>query len=244
MAGSIKYLQKLPVLNITPLIALFHTTNTAENVQFAGDFIEYDFSPSSFKLVNEQNDDNLKPIEHEFAAMRDEKGQRAFQLVVDENLPNAFFNQFISYEKKLSLREMLSADPRFALFRQLLTTTTVGMAIPTFKEEYGDNKNLDVIFTINNDWIAEIVDSLTPSGFALDAKGNFKVFLNIGAQMIVEKKKGTWEDSRKLIMTLGLKGKIFVADAEFDNRTLVVLPRGVELTNLKIFKGDEEQFLE
>jgi len=45
-------------------------------------------------------------------------------------------------------------------------------------------------------------------------------------------------------MTLGLKGKIFVADAEFDNRTLVILPRGIELSNLKIFKGDEEQFLE
>lgn len=87
----------------------------------------------------------------------------------------------ISYEKKLSLREMLSADPRFALFRQLLTTTTVGMAMPTFKEEYGENKNIDVIFTISNDWIEEVVDSLTPSGFTLDAKGNFKVHMNIGA---------------------------------------------------------------
>lgn len=45
-------------------------------------------------------------------------------------------------------------------------------------------------------------------------------------------------------MTLGMKGKIFVADAEYDNRTLVILPRGIDMTNLKIFKGDEEQFLE
>lgn len=74
MAGSIKYLQKLPILNITPLIALYHTTNTAENVQFAGDYLEYDFSPASFKFVNEKSDEFLKPIDHEFAPMRDEKG--------------------------------------------------------------------------------------------------------------------------------------------------------------------------
>lgn len=45
-------------------------------------------------------------------------------------------------------------------------------------------------------------------------------------------------------MTLSIKGKIFIADAQYDNRTLVVMPRGFELSQLKIFKGDEEQFLE
>jgi hypothetical protein len=45
-------------------------------------------------------------------------------------------------------------------------------------------------------------------------------------------------------MTLSMKGKIFIADAQHDNRTLVVMPRGFELSQLKIFKGDEEQFLE
>lgn len=64
MSGSIRYLQKLPILNVTPLIALFHTTNTAEKVQFARDYLEYDFSPASFKIVNEKNEDHLKPIEH------------------------------------------------------------------------------------------------------------------------------------------------------------------------------------
>jgi hypothetical protein len=45
-------------------------------------------------------------------------------------------------------------------------------------------------------------------------------------------------------MTIGMKGKIFISDAEFENKTLVVYPRGLELSTLKIFKGDEEQFLE
>jgi len=45
-------------------------------------------------------------------------------------------------------------------------------------------------------------------------------------------------------MTISLKGKMFTTDDDFDNRTFVILPRGLELSNLKIFKGDEEQFLE
>jgi hypothetical protein len=74
MSGNLTYLEKLPILNLTPLIALYHTTNTAENVQFAGDYLEYDFSPASFKLLNDEDEDFLKPIEHEFAALRDDKG--------------------------------------------------------------------------------------------------------------------------------------------------------------------------
>ena len=52
MAGGIHYLQKLPILNLTPLIALYHTTTTAERVQFSDDVIEYDISPATFKNVN------------------------------------------------------------------------------------------------------------------------------------------------------------------------------------------------
>lgn len=137
----------------------------------------------------------------------------------------------------------MSKDPKFALFRQLLTTSTVGMAIPSFKEEYGEGKALDIISTINHDAISETFE-MTPSGFSLDQKGNWRVALNIGSQIIIERSPGNWEDSRKLVMTIAVKGKIFIADAEFDNRTMVVMPRGVELSQLKIFKGDEEQFLE
>lgn len=45
-------------------------------------------------------------------------------------------------------------------------------------------------------------------------------------------------------MTLAIKGKIFIADSEFENRTLVIFPRGFEVPTLKIFKGEDEQFLE
>jgi len=44
----------------------------------------------------------------------------------------------------------MSKDPRFALFRQLLTTSTIGMALPAFKEEYGEGKAVDIISTISH----------------------------------------------------------------------------------------------
>ena len=47
----------------------------------------------------------------------------------------------------------MSSDPRFAVFKQLLTTTTIGMAIPSFKEEHGEGKPIDIVGTTSHDFI-------------------------------------------------------------------------------------------
>lgn len=186
----------------------------------------------------------MKPIETSFAPIKKDKDPSALQMIIDENFINVGFQHIIGSNSKFSLREFMSKDPRFALFRQLLTTSTVGMALPSFKDEYGEGKAVDIISTISHKELSDTLDTIQPSGFTLDAKGNFKVFMNVGSQIIIEKKPGQWEDARKLVMTFGMKGKLFISDAEFDNKTLVVYPRGLELSTLKIFKGDEEQFLE
>ena len=54
----------------------------------------------------------------------------------------------------------MQVDPRFALLRQLLTTTTFAMAIPSFTEEFGDNKSIDVIGTLHHEFISSSVDSI------------------------------------------------------------------------------------
>lgn len=38
---------------MVPLIGLYHATNAAEGVKFADDFIEYDFSPRSLKMIKQ-----------------------------------------------------------------------------------------------------------------------------------------------------------------------------------------------
>ena len=52
-----------------------------------------------------------------------------------------------------SLREFMSVDPRFAVFKQLLTTTTVAMVLPQLKEEYGEGRPLDLVGTASHDFI-------------------------------------------------------------------------------------------
>jgi hypothetical protein len=64
-----------------------------------------------------------------------------------------------------SLRDMLALDPRLAVMKQLLTTTTVGLAIPSFKEEYGENKPIDLVLTASHDFISSgLGGEITPSG--------------------------------------------------------------------------------
>jgi hypothetical protein len=54
----------------------------------------------------------------------------------------------------------MNLDPRMALFKQLLTTTSVGMAIPSFKTEYGEGKMIDVVGTLSHDFISDKIDGL------------------------------------------------------------------------------------
>jgi hypothetical protein len=55
MSGAIFYVSKLPLLNITPLVTLYHIASLAEEVNFANDFIEYGFTPVSMRMVNKRN---------------------------------------------------------------------------------------------------------------------------------------------------------------------------------------------
>jgi len=45
MNGAIQYLQKLPLLNLTPLVTLYHIASLAEIVDFSDKFVEYGFTP-------------------------------------------------------------------------------------------------------------------------------------------------------------------------------------------------------
>jgi len=58
--------------------------------------------------------------------------------------------------------------------KQLLTTTTIGMAIPSFKEEYGENRPLNVVLTASHDFMTSgLGEEVTPTGLQIEANGNF-----------------------------------------------------------------------
>lgn len=230
------------------MVGLYFAALGADKVQFNDQFIEYEFSPVSLKMVKQSAlyEEFLRSIETEFIQPEEDEDQSAIQLILDQNLVNGFIGQFLKIDKMYSLRDLLTLDPRLAVMKQLLTTTTVGMVVPSFKEEFGENRPLDVVLTASHDFMTSgLGDDVTPSGITIDGNGNFQVTLNLGAQLIVDNKKGKQEEARAVYVQLALKGKMFVADAQFDNRTFVVLPKSISMPAFKVKNAqDEEQFLE
>jgi hypothetical protein len=41
----------MPILNMTPLLGLYHLTDAAEGTHFTKEYLEYDFSPLTIKMV-------------------------------------------------------------------------------------------------------------------------------------------------------------------------------------------------
>lgn len=68
-AGNQEVINKLPVLSLGPLVGLYFAAFGADKIQFTDQFIEYEFSPVSMKLVRPQNlhEEFLKEIETDFA---------------------------------------------------------------------------------------------------------------------------------------------------------------------------------
>jgi hypothetical protein len=165
-------------------------------------------------------------------------------MIVDENFFNAFINEFTSIEKFYSMRDIMSRDTRMALFKQLLTTTSVGMILPSFKEEFGDNKMVDLVGTLSVDLIGDHFEGVY-SGVTIDKNGNFKISINAGAKILVELNPGKWHVTREFYFTFNLKNKIQVNETvnETTNETqkyFVLYPKQFELANFKMLAGEEE----
>jgi hypothetical protein len=62
----------------------------------------------------------------------------------------------------------------------MLTTTTIGVTIPSFKEQYGENKPVDIVIDSTQSFMDEGLGTVTPTSVSLDANGNFNIVGNIG----------------------------------------------------------------
>lgn len=246
--GRESIISKLPALSLAPMVGLYFAAYGADKMVFTDDHIEYEFSPVSMKLVKEAHlyDEFLKEIETEFAPQAEGEEPSAMQLIIDQNLINGFLGQFLKIDKNWSLRDLLNLDPRLAVMKQLLTTTTIGMVVPSFKEEYGDNRPLNVVLSGSHEFMTSgLGGDVTPTGVSIDEKGNFQITANLGAQLIVENKQGVQEEARAVYVQFALKGKMFVADPQFDNRTFVILPKSLQMPIFKVMNSQqEEQYLE
>jgi len=67
--GRQDLIDKLPVMSVAPMLGLYFASFGADKMEFTEDFIEYEFSPVSMKLVKPSNfyDEFIQEINTEFA---------------------------------------------------------------------------------------------------------------------------------------------------------------------------------
>ena len=85
-----------------------------------------------------------------------------------------------------SLKEFMLADPRLAQLASLLTSSNIGVAIPSFTEEYGENKKIDVIGTLSHEFFSDRITDAANTAITLDKNGILKANFNMGAKLVLE----------------------------------------------------------
>ena len=76
------------------------------------------------------------------------------------------------------------------MFQKFLSTSTIGLVLPAFKEDFGDDKAIDLVGTLSHDFFQSTIEGATMSGVHLEKNGNLRLNINMGAQIIVEKTPG------------------------------------------------------
>lgn len=126
----------------------------------------------------------------------------------------------------------------------MLTTTTIGTVLPTFKEEYGEDKNIDIMFSPSHTLFLAGFPNSKMTGIYIDKNGNWKVQVNIVMNLNVETSTRNWESARDIYMTAVFKFKVAVNDTNPFTKKYSVTPKNIEITNLKVLKGEEEMQME
>jgi len=122
----------------------------------------------------------LKPIKGDFEKEINSAGQEAFfQLNIDDNLFNSVSSILVSIDQMFSLRDIAKFNKNAQPFLNMMTTTTVGTILPQFTEEYGQNKQIDLVVSPSHELFLDGIPNAKMSGIYVDKNGNWKVQLNI-----------------------------------------------------------------
>lgn len=121
-----------------------------------------------------------------------------------------------------------------------MTTDAVGTVIPTFPDEYGYKKALDIMYSPSHALFLEGFPNSKMSGIYIDKNGNWKFQINIVLNLNVETTPRHWEPAREVYMTMVFKQKITVNSTNPFNKKFAWTPKNLEITNLKVLKEGKE----
>lgn len=106
--GDFATIGKLPLESFLPMLVIKQISSVAKTFQITPDYLEYGFDPEIFYAKErpffKKKRTMLKEIESEFSELDEGEDPYAFQLILDENIVNAFILDFVLYEKAFSMR--------------------------------------------------------------------------------------------------------------------------------------------
>lgn len=176
----------------------------------------------------------LKEIDSEFTEQEEGDDPFAFQIILDENVVNAFLLDFVLYEKAFSLRQIMKLDEKMRPFIEQLNTTNIGLLMQSVIEEFGEDKNVDFYISLSHSLISKKIENAKVSGFQIDKNGNFRFQFNFSVTILVEDDNGGFKEARSMYVGLTAKGKFLIVD-QHGERVLQIAPKGAEVSSLKIF---------
>jgi hypothetical protein len=230
---------------VVPFVGLFYFVQFAESVQFDENFAQMGLSLKHFEMLTDKQNDLLKPINGGFHTDHNVNGEPAlFQFLFDDNIFNSISAVLVSVEKMFSFRELMKGNPKAKPTLSMLTTSTIGTVLPTFVEEYGANKKIDLAFSPSHELFKDGFPGSKMSGMYVDKNGNWKLQINLAATINVETLPDVWDAVRNLYVTMVFKMKLTQDDSNPFNKKFVFLPKNVEISQLKVLKGEEEMSME
>lgn len=99
--------------------------------------------------------------------------------------------------------------------------------------------------SMSHSLIAKKIPDSKVSGFQMDKNGNFRFVLNGSVTLLVQKSRNEWEEARSIFASIVAKGKVIMKEISETEKVMVVFPKALELSSIKIFnKEEEEQVME
>ena len=129
-------------------------------------------------------------------------------------------------------------------FLDMMTTNTIGNVMPQFKEEYGENKKIDLSLTASHSLFSDGLPGSKMSGIYIDKNGNWKFQMNLNVNLLVETNAGNYKPVRTAYITAVAKMRIKQDDSNPFNKKLSLTPRSLEISQFKVMKDQEEMVTE
>lgn len=249
MKGDKESLLHLPVESLLPIMILKNLASMSTSFEISPAHLEYGFDPDvafgGAKKMSPRKKEMLKEIDSQFIDDQEGMDKQAIQIVIDENFINKFLLEMVLVDQSISLTKYLKSDPKLSmLVKSLNTKTAFEKLLPDIYETYG-NKRFDVMVSLSHNLIKSKLDGVRVSGFSQDKNGNFRFNFNFFAQILVDRTNNQdWENAREIYLGLTYKGKFVVKEVSPGEKKLIIVHKSAEVSNVKIFKNDEELLAE